>query len=90
MTAPTTVRPQLLFIVSRERVDLYDTLRRTCSEESDYEVIIDRRAGARRAGARRGSRPPGGKDRRTRHRREHLLVDSEIRGCGWAMVKLDT
>jgi hypothetical protein len=82
MAAPKKApRRRLLFIVSPGRMDLYDALRKTLLNEADCEVIIDRRADER-PGA------PGGKDRR--HRRERIPIDSEIRECGWAVVKITT
>jgi len=90
MAVPKGLRRRLLFIVSRERMDLYDTLRRALSEEPDCEVILDRRSGERRSGERRGGRAPDGKDRRASHRRERIPVDSEIRECGWTVVKVNT
>ena len=82
MTAPKP-RRRLLFIVSRERMDLYDALRNVLANEPGCEVIIDRREGEHGSG-------PGDKDRRARHRRERVPVDSEVRECGWAVVKITT
>ena len=95
MTDVTGPRRRLLFIVSRERMDLYDALRKALFNELDCEVILDRREGERREGERRGGERrggpvPRGKDRRSRHRRERIPVDSEIRECGWAVVKIAT
>ena len=90
MAAPKNPRRRLIFIVSRERMDLYDALSQALSGESDCEVVIDRRGGERRTGERRGSAAPAGKDRRARHRREHIPVDSEVRECGWTVVKINT
>src|SRR3989441_12265159 len=84
MTARKSLRRQLLFIVSRERMDLYDALRQALSEEADCEVVLERRAGERRS---RGGSAPDGRDRRARHRRERIPLDSEIRRCGWAVGK---
>jgi|SRR5690242_1547398 hypothetical protein len=83
-------RRRLLFIVSRERLDLYDALRKALFNEPDCEVIIDRRADERRGDERAEGSPPEGRDRRERHRRERLPVDNEIRECGWAVVKIAT
>jgi hypothetical protein len=90
MTAPKSLRRRLLFIVSPERMDLYDSLRKALSHESDCEVMIDRRVGARRVGGHRLGTAPDTKDRRVLSRRERLRVDSEIRECGWAVVKITT
>src|SRR5438445_13873129 len=83
MTARKSVRRQLLFIVSRERMDLYDALRQALSEEADCEVVLERRSGERRS---RGGSAPDGRDRRANHRRERIPLDSEIREGGWAGV----
>ena len=92
MTAPGTPRRRLLFIVSPQRMDLYDALRKALYNEADCEVIVDRRTGERRD-RREGERlapSPEGKERRGNHRRERLPVDNEIRECGWAVVKITT
>src|SRR5437667_10977457 len=81
MTARKSVRRQLLFIVSRERMDLYDALRQALSEEADCEVVLERRSGERRS---RGGSAPDGRDRRANHRRERVPLDREIRARGWA------
>lgn len=88
MAAPKTSRRRLLFIVSRERMDLYEALRKALSNEADCEVVMDRRAGERRE--RRAPGAPAGKERRARHRRERIPVDNEVRECGWAVVKITT
>ncbi|HEV8584132.1 MAG TPA: hypothetical protein VGT02_04085 [Methylomirabilota bacterium] len=89
MAAPQP-RRRLIFIVSRERMDLYDSLRKALFNEADCEVILDRREGERRLGDRRGGDAPAGKDRRASHRRERIPVDAEIRECGWTVVKVST
>jgi hypothetical protein len=88
MTAPKPQR-RLLFIVSPRRMDLYDALRKALDNEPGCEVVIDRRDAERREGEG-AVNAPGGKDRRARDRRERLPVDSEIRECGWAVVKVTT
>src|SRR5712664_1416527 len=100
MVDTTGPRRRLLFIVSRERMDLYDALRKALFNELDCEVILDRREGERRdgehregerrEGERRGGTASGGKDRRSRQRRERIPIDGEIRECGWAVVKVAT
>jgi len=90
MAAPKDLRRRLLFIVSRERMESYDALRNALSREPDCEVILHRRGGERRSGERQGGSAPDGKDRRAGHRRERIPLDSEIRECGWAVVKVNT
>ena len=87
--ASRPARRRLLFIVSRERADLYDAFRKALWNELDCEVILDRREGERREGERRAV-ARGGQDRRGSQRRERMLVDREIRECGWAVVNIAT
>jgi hypothetical protein len=86
--ARTPVR-RLLFIVSRERADLYNALRTALWNEMDCEIILDRREGERRQGERRPV-PHGAPDRRTAERRQRTQIDREIRECGWAVVNIST
>jgi len=90
MAAPKSAQRRLIFIVSRQRIDLYDALRKALSGEPDCEVVIDRRESERRTAERRGSTTAAGRQRRARQRRERIPVDSEIRECGWAVVKINT
>jgi hypothetical protein len=80
---------RLLFVVSRERVDLYESLRTALWNEMDCEIILDRREGERRRGERRAA-ARGGRDRRGAQRRQRTLVDREIRACGWVVVNIST
>ena len=90
MAAPKSAQRRLIFIVSRQRIDLYDALRKALSGEPDCEVIIDRRAGERGRAERRGNTAAAGTESRGRQRRERIPVDSEIRECGWAVVTVNT
>jgi hypothetical protein len=78
-----TPKRRLVFIVSRERMDLYEKLRQALIREPDVDLILDRRAGDRRLGDSAFDR-----ERRGRQRRERLAVDAEVREYGWAVVKL--
>jgi hypothetical protein len=78
---------RLLFIVSPQRMDLYEALRTALWSEMDCEIIVDRRKGERRQ-APSGGTPRGGPDRRGAQRRQRTLVDREIRECGWAVVNI--
>ena|SRR5689334_19617842 len=80
---------RLLFVVSRERSDLYEALRSALWNEMDCEIILDRREGERRRGERRRA-PRGGRDRRVAERRQQTLVDREVRECGWAVLNVST
>jgi hypothetical protein len=78
---------RLLFIVSRDRKELYDALRTALWNEMDCEIILDRREGERRQGERRAV-ARAGSDRRAAERRQRAQVDREIRECGWAVVNI--
>jgi hypothetical protein len=78
---------RLLFIVSPERMDLYNALRTALWNEMDCEIMLDRRKGERRQGGR-GAAPPGGRERRGTERRQRALLDREIHECGWAVVNI--
>ena len=87
--ASRPARRRLLFIVSRERIDLYEALRNALWNELDCEIILDRREAERRQGERRAA-ARGGQDRRANQRRERMMVDRELRECGWAVVNIST
>ena len=65
-----------LFIVARERDDLFRTLCSALRDELDVEIIFDRRKGA-------SPIRPHGEERRTR-----FDVDEAIRTQGYAVVRL--
>ena len=67
-----------LVIVSRERSELYDLLRR--SPSPNVEVRLDQRLGERRT-----QFAPAPRQRRRRDRRR-LNVSNELRRVGWALV----
>ena len=73
-----------LFIVARDRPDLYRYLTQTFADAENVEVIWDRRSGERRG--------PGGEatpDRRRRDRRTRPSVDDDLRTVGYAFLVLD-
>jgi hypothetical protein len=73
-----------LFIVARDRADLYRYLSQTFADAENVEVIWDRRAEERRrlsAGA--------GHDRRRRERRLRINVDEELRNVGYSFLALE-
>ncbi|HEU4371388.1 MAG TPA: hypothetical protein VFV05_24465 [Methylomirabilota bacterium] len=73
-----------LFIVSRERPDLYRYLSQTFADAESVEVIWDRRTGERRSAAT-DSNP----ERRRGDRRARPAVDEEIRAVGYAFLALE-
>jgi hypothetical protein len=81
--AVRTPRRRLVFVVSRDRMDLYEKLREALIREPDVDLILDRRKADRRVGT-----SPFDEERRGRQRRERLALDTEVREFGWAVVKL--
>ena len=78
-----TPRRRLVFIVSRDRLDLYDRLREALIREPDVDLILDRRDSDRRVGDTAFER-----ERRGLQRRQRNELDAEVRECGWAVVRL--
>jgi hypothetical protein len=73
-----------LFIVARDRADLYRYLSQTFADAENVEVIWDRRSGDRRQLDTTVS-----PDRRRRERRTRHSVDEELRTVGYAFLVLD-
>jgi hypothetical protein len=71
----------MLFIVARDHLQLYESLRREFAREHDVQVVLDRRRGERRG---RAVRLPG--ERRRTDRRERSEVEQDLRVLGWALV----
>jgi hypothetical protein len=74
---------RLLFIVSPERMDLYERLRQALIREPDVDLIVDRRGKDRRLLSADIER-----EHRGLQRRQRAAVDEEIRECGWAVVSI--
>jgi hypothetical protein len=74
-----------LFIVARDRSDLYRYLSQTFADADNVEVIWDRRSEERRR-LDDGSSDP---QRRRRERRVRENVDEELRTVGYAFLVLD-
>lgn len=72
-----------LFIVARDRVKLYEYVKRAFAGNDTVEVILDRREGERRR-EREGRAP----DRR-RGERRRVDVSTQLRALGWAIVVAD-
>lgn len=73
-----------LFIVARDRADLYRYLSQTFADAENVEVIWDRRGGERRRIA-----DAAGHERRRRERRMRLTVDEDLRTVGYSFLALD-
>jgi hypothetical protein len=73
-----------LFIVSRDRADLYRYLSQTFADAKNVEVVWDRRAGERRQDSN-----PGGPDRRRKDRRTRPSVEEDLKKVGYAFLVLD-
>jgi hypothetical protein len=73
-----------LFIVARDRADLYRYLSQTFADAENVEVIWDRRAGERRRIADAARH-----ERRRRERRLHVAVDEDLRTVGYSFLALD-
>lgn len=76
--------PRELFIVARDRADLYRYLSQTFAAAENVEVIWDRREGERRRIAN-GVVP----ERRRQDRRQRLSAEEDIRAVGYAFLALD-
>jgi hypothetical protein len=73
-----------LFIVARDRSDLYRYLTQTFADADNVEVILDRRSAERRH-----LPSPVTPDRRRRERRGHQDVEDELRTVGYAFLVVD-
>ena len=73
-----------LFIVARDRSDLYRYLSQTFADAENVEVIFDRRSAERR-----DVPISAAADRRRHERRGRPAVDEELRTVGYAFLVLD-
>jgi hypothetical protein len=76
--------PRELFIVARDRADLYRYLSQTFADAENVEVIWDRREGERRRESD-GATP----ERRRHDRRSRAGVEEDLRAVGYAFLALD-
>jgi hypothetical protein len=72
---PTIVR--ILYVVARDRPQLYAELREKFVESSRLAIVLDRRS---------ASGPPDPR----RDERRRLVVDESLRTRGWARVRIET
>ena len=75
---------RFLYIIARDRLDLYDRLAAEFGREDDVKVVVDRRRAERRQSP--GSREP---DRRRSDRRERRDLDMELRSVGSFITRVD-
>ena len=73
-----------VFVVARDRPDLYRYLSQTFADAKNVEVIWDRRTAERRGTAEGGAR-----ERRQRERRRRLAADDEIRRVGYVFLTVE-
>jgi len=79
---------RMVFIVSPDRPDLYDGLRKTMDREPNVEVIYERRQSPPR---KRPGPVPGPERRRTPDRRdsERGRIGADVQAFGWAVVRIE-
>ena len=73
-----------LFIVARDRSDLYRYLTQTFADAENVEVIFDRRSAERR-----DDPTPVANERRRRDRRSRATVEDDLRTVGYAFLVVD-
>jgi hypothetical protein len=71
-----------IFVVARDRPDLYRYLSQTFADADNVQVILDRRSGDRRDGGDGDGTPPA-EDRRGRPNVEH-----DLRSVGYAFITI--
>jgi len=76
--------PREIFIVARDRPDLYRYLSQTFADAQNVQVIWDRRGGERRSATVTGHPV----ERRQRERRQRASVDTELRTVGYAFISI--
>jgi len=77
--------PREIFIVARDRPDLYRYLSQTFADAENVQVIWDRRAGERRVASIAARRP----ERRRSDRRRRASVEQELRTVGYAFISIE-
>ena len=76
--------PREVFIVARDRADLYRYLSQTFADAENVEVIWDRRIEERRRLS-----ATAGPERRRRERRGRVTVDDDLRTVGYSFLALE-
>lgn len=65
---------RVLYVVSRDRPDIYASLRATFIESLRLQIVLDRR---------------GAVSQTPRPERRHLLVEQSLRTQGWARIRIE-
>jgi hypothetical protein len=76
MSVPREVAPRILYVVARDRPELYAALRENFLESPRLGIVLDRR----------GEPAPSGAAPDERRR---LTVEEPLRTRGWARVRID-
>jgi len=76
--------PREIFIVARDRPDLYRYLSQTFTDAQNVQVIWDRRTGERRTDHAGGRLP----ERRVADRRRRPGMENELRGAGYVFITI--
>jgi hypothetical protein len=77
--------PREIFIVARDRPDLYRYLSQTFADAENVQVIWDRRSGERRTTVATVHNP----ERRQGERRRRAGIDQELRLVGYAFITIE-
>jgi hypothetical protein len=80
--------PREIFIVARDRPDLYRYLSQTFADAENVQVIWDRRSGERRATSNPHTVSGQPFERRHGDRRRRASVDHELRTVGYAFISI--
>jgi hypothetical protein len=74
---------ELLFVVERNRADIFESLTRTCVDVDNVQVVLDRRQHDRRRSVALLDRDRRRSDRRMRR------IDEQLTSLGFAIIKRD-
>lgn len=76
------ITARLLYIVARDKSDLYGYLQLAFADEPDVQVLFDRRQGRDRRQAVQPCEP----ERRLGDQRRQLEIEEGLRSLGYAMI----
>jgi hypothetical protein len=72
----------MIYVVARDRQDLYDLLLQEFADEPEVQVVVDQRRTERRQENR-----PADLDRRLVDRRARRDADYDLRSLGWILIE---